>query len=588
MAFRILKGSDRVSRECFTPEDVLSFEERLKLGLNLFEEGTRNAIRETYACVPETDDFAGDWKYPHHSILDGDVILNLAGLEKAAEDVAALESSDEKTTAAAHIARHYRELDRAVPDAIESYLNSRRENKRGIKPGAQMFTLDAGGKPVDLSGNRITPRAGSVMGMVCYSRPGTGLNGDPTDVVSLASRKEKWPDGRDDNDNFLHVTYRALSAGIVNADSWPIDFSKPGVLKKATRFLIGRPFLKDHWKYIDDQIGSVRDTLWDEGDAKRSAGINALVRVNLNAPQSANVAPLIEARDANAVSVTVWYEWEKSHKDMDDHVFFDMWGEEVDDELVRPIATKILDLTELSQVWDGADPDAKRIEASASKEKPQFISSAVGVPLNTDGQKNRQQFAESDEGRSDTIKESRMLDKLKKALAKLYGVDTSKVTEEFAGDIVAGSLKLEETEGVKALLAAKQSKTDEYLGTIETRDTEIKSLTAKIADLEKEAELGKKYLADIRADAAKFYKTAEGDEASKTILEMLDTASLEQAIALRDKFEKEVKAKFALTCNECGSEDVDRANSLDAKAEGDDDADEDGDGDSSGDAIELG
>lgn len=588
MAFRILKGSDRISRECFTPADVVSFEERLKLGLDLSEEGTRNAIRETYASVPQADDFAGDWKYPHHSIFDGDVILNLAGLEKAAEDVAALESSDEKTHAAGHIARHYRELDRAVPDAIASYLESRRVKRRGIKSGAQMFTLDAGGKPIDLSGKRITPGANSVMGMLCYSRPGTGLNSEDN-FAADGARKEKWPEGRDENGKFLHATFRAISAGIVNPDSWPIDFSKPGVLKKATRFLIGRPFLKDHRKNMDSQIGSVRDTLWDEGDDKRSAGINALVRVNLEAPQSATVAPLIEAGDANAVSVTVWYEWEKSHKDMDDDVFFDMWGEEVDGELVRPIATKILDLTELSQVWDGADPDAKRIEATASNNKSQFMSSAVGVPLNDDGRKETYQIAESDKGRSDTPKESRMLDKYKKALAKVFGVDTSKVTEEFAGDVVAGSLKLEDTEGVKTLLAAKQGKVDEYLGTIETRDTEIKSLNAKITDLEKEAELGKKYIADRRTEAAKFYKASEGDEASKTILEMLESSSLEQATALRDKFKKEADAKFALTCNKCGSKDVDRAKSLDTSAEGDDDADNDGDDDASdGDAIELG
>jgi hypothetical protein len=573
MAFKIINPAVRVSDRAWCDVDESAILKRLEIGLTGNVPGARAAIREVYGSLLSNDltaDPAAYWQLNHHEMNDdGDLLLNINGLDAAAKELPRLACTLERRIAAArHLKRHYDQTGRNAPDTVTGLLDAEERNLRNR--ARQIFTLDASGKPVELAtGKAITPLKGSIMAMRFYNRSGINFlaparadraSNAPAEN-SFATRKENWPEGRDEDAGFYWATFRALSAGLVNPLTYPIDFSKNEgrVLKKATSMMKNKPWLKNHSRSIDAQIGSVTDAIWDEGDAKRSAGINALTRTNLNAPQADTVAPLLEAGDAGSTSVTVWYEWEMSH-DLDDWEFFNLWGTELEDELVRVIVTKVLDLTELSLVWDGADPDAKRI-AAAADEASGFVCCAVGLPPGVDGPQY-QELETSDGGRPDATdtKELLMTEKLKQALAKVFGVDVAAVTEEFANDIIVGSQGVTDAPAVADLLKKKQAKVDEYVGIVKTRDEQIVTLKAS-------AERGEKYLADTRADAARFYKLAKGDKASDTILKMVEGASLVEALELREQFRADADAAFPLTCDKCGHEKCSRSQTADTSGE---------------------
>ncbi len=581
MAFKIVNPADHVSQTAWADVDKTAIPLRIALGHNADDHKVSLANREMYALQLCDDPRGADidsMQLPHHEIdNDDDIVLNINGLKFAAGLLPSVKAPAEKLkAAAAHLARHYEQLKMQVPTKLSEII---KPGKTTRPQPRQVFTLDAAGKPIDLlTSQPVTPRVGSIMAMRFFNYAGgpdyTQNSNDSADSISLAARKDSWPEGRDDNGKFFFATFRALSAGLVNPNTWPIDFSKNEgkVLKRGTRMLKGKPWLKDHARRIDSQIGSITDVIWDEGDAKRSAGINALTRTNLEAPQSDSVAPLLEAGDANSTSVTVWYEWEKSHEDLDDWDFFSLWGEEIDGELVRLIVTKVLDLTELSVVWDGADPDAKRISAAAD-EAAGFVCCAVGLPPGTDGPQIST-MEQPDGGRNDAadLKELLMLEKLKQALSKVTGQAQSDINEDFLTDIIVGTQGLADLPPVVDLLASKQTKIDEVSAVVTARDEEIVTLKAQ-------AELGATYLTDTRAAAVRFYKLAKGDKASPAILAMIEKASLAEVIELRKEFRADADKALPLTCDApgCNSTKFSRAQSLDT-------ADDEAGGDDSDDA----
>lgn len=375
-------------------------------------------------------------------------------------------------------------------------------------------------------------------------------------AASLAARKREWKEGRSEDDSYMFATFRALSAGIVNELSFPIDFSKQGVLKKATPFLIGTPFMKDHRYSVDSQIGSVQDTIYDNQELDDvPPGINALVRVNLKAPQAATAIPLIESGDAKSVSVTVWYKWDKSHPEMEWADFWEELGNKVDGQVVRIVANEVQAMSELSLVWDGADPHAERIYFSAPG---QFATLASGLEV-----PQRLAAGQNQRPASPPQTENQDMDTaaLKKALAAALGVEESALTDELVKDVGIGAYDLNAAPTFKRLNADLSKKNGEYAATIESKTQENAKLATENAALKPQAELGAAHLASIRTAAAAHYKLCNGDKASAVILSMIEAAPLDQATALCTQFENEANAKVPLKCGACGSQNVSRAQS---------------------------
>jgi hypothetical protein len=562
MPFKIISPGDRVSNRAWSDVDKAELRRRLVRGLEEREEGTRSAIREVYAVLLSddlTEAPSTNWKLPHHEInRNGDVVLNTNGLSAAVGRLNQTDAPDEKIKKAAnHFARHYRAWGREIPQSIKDIIGGQ------SKAVPQVITPAGGGIFTDVhTGRQVMPRSGSTMAMRMFTNLRPVEAAANPEIISLAQRKENWPDGRSEDNKFLYATFRALSAIIINPLTEPIDFQDEKILKRGTKMLKGRAFLKDHHKSIDSQIGSIQDTLWDEGQGKMPAGINALARVNLATPQAATVIPLIEEDDAKSVSVTVWFEWKKSHEDLDDWDFFHMLGEEVEGEMVRAIVTKILDMGELSLVWDGADPYAERIAAARDSG-----SYGVGLPTPTSNIiEDEKEFSETEDERKKDMNE-----KLKKALALVLAVEIDDINEEFVDDVLAGAKTIAEVPAVADLVKAEKEKAVKYAALAEEKNTKITELEADLKKSEIDAEMGRKFVQSIRDKAKQNYTAAQkakGGEPREAILGIIDSASLDQAEALLAEYRGVVEAKIPLKCGECGSTKVSRAQSADEEIEG--------------------
>jgi len=154
-------------------------------------------------------------------------------------------------------------------------------------------------------------------------------------------------------EDFITAEYRALSKHLLPRRF--LDFTKSNVLKNSAKMLQGVTFYSDHIVNVENWLGNVKESYWDE-DSKLP-GINAKVLIDAYANPKITRGILAEA--LSRVSVGVWFAWEKSH-DLDDEEFINLLGSNLDDEIVRFIITKIEGYGEMSLVWYGADPTAKQ------------------------------------------------------------------------------------------------------------------------------------------------------------------------------------------------------------------------------------
>ncbi len=155
--------------------------------------------------------------------------------------------------------------------------------------------------------------------------------------------------------DYLYARYRALSKALIPYRF--IDFSKGNVLKRSTKMLRGRTIYPNHLHQVEAWLGTVINTEFDE--STEPAGIDAEVKIYAYKNLDITQGLLVDPPAINSVSVNVQFQWEKSH-DLDDYEFFSLLGTEVEGEVVRAIVTLIEDYGEISLVWAGADPTAKR------------------------------------------------------------------------------------------------------------------------------------------------------------------------------------------------------------------------------------
>jgi hypothetical protein len=178
---------------------------------------------------------------------------------------------------------------------------------------------------------------------------------------SLAAREVKQ------ENNYLTIPFRALSATII--PDYMIDFSKAGVLQQAAAMFEAKTMYKNHKVDVNTWIGKTRNARWTEENGEIPAGVDVDAMIytdedltGVDAEQQRLVIGLRE-RILYACSSTVFFQWEKSHPDLEGWNFWENLGREVDDEIVRLVVTQITDVGEVSIVWMGADPYAQRQDA---------------------------------------------------------------------------------------------------------------------------------------------------------------------------------------------------------------------------------
>lgn len=192
-------------------------------------------------------------------------------------------------------------------------------------------------------------------------------------------------------EDLIYFNFRAISQRVV--ECYSVDYTRPGVLEASTSMLVNQRVCKDHRnRKAEDAIGRIVQATWDAvgKDNDGLPGIN--IRFFVDAKIEPRLVRLLSYGGVHSGSVTVAFEWEPSHPELlKAGNFWWKLGEEVDNEIVRLIATKILYYEEFSTVFEGADSAAKRIgddampevnddgQATAAQTKPQGETTTEGT-----------------------------------------------------------------------------------------------------------------------------------------------------------------------------------------------------------------
>ncbi|MBI4238575.1 MAG: hypothetical protein HY696_09205 [Deltaproteobacteria bacterium] len=372
--------------------------------------------------------------------------------------------------------------------------------------------------------------------------PAPKKNQTPSDTVARERLAEEVSDPSTQpedtvdptEEDFVFATFRALSATIL-ADR-PIDFTDEKMLKRAVSKLNGQTVFKDHNTSVNNWLGRVESSHWDDTTAGFPSGINAILKLD-TVKDPMTVRGVLQGA-IHSASVTVSFEWKPSHPAlMETGTFFDHLGEEIEDETVRIIVTKIDKFWEISLVWQGADEFAKQIGED-------------GRPV----QQARQLETVAAQATHPTNHQEPHMNALSKLLQETFGVEVTEMNfiETLSAHVEGKS---------KTLLQKTQQEMVSLQSQLDQTQQRVTEFETKIRDLEPQASLGRKYLEDERKEAVRLYRLAKGDQVSEAILKTLEKAELDIAQAFKQEFQKEVEAKFPNRCAKCGGTDIRRQSS---------------------------
>lgn len=417
-------------------------------------------------------------------------------------------------------------------------------------------------------------------------------------------------------EDFLPFWFRHISATIVGGYTWKATEFPEKVLKKSTPMLSLKPVFVNHDLQVSNIIAGIGQTKWTNGfkssdGVKVPPGIDAPIWVDGRLhPDICRKLAAFPVPHIQSVSVTVTYEWEPSHVFEDREGNEDTWlfesriGQMVDGEMVRRVATEILEYYETSLVWAGADPFAKilnekgepiNIEKSAIigmqkfsddplvslyKEQNRYFvnDSCFSIIKKIDLQRevigkitkteNFSQTPKRNETNSKTLK----MDELINFLAEKLNVKPEEVTTELlekyslvpvddhnslvnlkkaAGDIEkfkALKTAKETAESEVETLKADKTKLEGEKTTLETEKTENASLVTFATERLKAA----------KDEALRLLKLSKkGEEPDKSIVSLIERAETEKDFNSLNGMILQYGGKafdtFEGKCNECGS-----------------------------------
>ncbi len=155
--------------------------------------------------------------------------------------------------------------------------------------------------------------------------------------------------------------FRCLSA--TTTQSRYFDFSVPGVLKKAVGMFDGVTIFANHRMDVNQWKGFTETAVWDGKNEPN--GVNCVFV--LDRIVDPNLVRGVETGALKSASATIWFKFKKSHPDL--KFYWDHLGENVDGQIVRYIVTEIVNVGEMSIVWEGEDPHAKAFNAGDTPEE---------------------------------------------------------------------------------------------------------------------------------------------------------------------------------------------------------------------------
>lgn len=173
----------------------------------------------------------------------------------------------------------------------------------------------------------------------------------------------------------LLVDFRLLSKAIIYQNSWfgltAMDFSNGNVLKSSRHKLVGRTVLPDHTHSTKEWLGTIEKVEWTESiNNIHVEGIDGTLYLDIDPDPKHPTRRTIRGVEKGAISsfsVSVWFDYKRSHPKMDIYDFLRRMGtKDENGEIIRLIVTKIRRYYEGSLVVAGADPLARRRKLSTS------------------------------------------------------------------------------------------------------------------------------------------------------------------------------------------------------------------------------
>lgn len=411
-----------------------------------------------------------------------------------------------------------------------------------------------------------------------------GLFGANTDYNTYYPNVTK-EDLNPKDSEFIEPVFRLLSNCIVAKDYNPTEFPEE-VLKASMNLLVGQTVNCDHETEIGNAIGSVKSVSWQDSYKADNGvvipgGINGVLKIDAKANPRIARGILMDPPSIHSNSVTVMFEWRKSHN-MSDAEFREKFNTRLGDgSLVRRIAKKILAYRETSLVSHGADPFAQII-ANGKINNPdyagaRYYSYADVQPMDLDTLKTKISYYDFkglhqvdtmhntskfiNEGNQNPQKNNNM-NEVEKFLEQLFGQDMLSLAEGSTPTVELALSQIKDIISENQSLSEAKTKAE---GEVTSLKEEVDSLKETIKLNEKMVSLGEAHLKDVReATIASYKKTVDEDKVDANILSLLeaDTTNVETLLSLKATYDAQVEEKFPLHCADCGSKNVNRASSM--------------------------
>jgi hypothetical protein len=396
-------------------------------------------------------------------------------------------------------------------------------------------------------------------------------------------------DMQPEDGDFIYPVFRLLSKIIIAPKQMAVDFTSKDVLKNSMDLLVGQSIFLDHESITGSVMGVVQSVHWQEsykiGGVTIPAGINGVLKIDAKSNPRVVRAIMMDPPSIHSCSVTINFHWVKSH-DLPDNEFYSKLGTfDNSGKRIRKVVDDINLYFELSLVPHGADPFAKKLTGGKIVMAKQ-ASKHYQLSLSAN-QVNREPYM-SVTGTGDLVPyQSATLNFRQINLFDTNSFNINNLNNDemkFTDLLLSLGLTIEQIPDEEALIAHFQSnasritdlesevstltsENENLTGEVSTLTNSIEELNTQIATLtDNQAtpevlamrDAGLAHLMQVRSQALSFYKLLKGDKASEVIVNSINSADLEAALAFAQNFKEEYEAAVPLSCGKCGSTNVSR------------------------------
>jgi len=391
---------------------------------------------------------------------------------------------------------------------------------------------------------------------------------------SSISEKDFVPEEGD----FIYPEFRLLSETIVRENYAPIDFSKEGILKASMGLLENSPVYPDHESSIGNSLGIIEKVYWQDSyeinGVKIPAGINARLKIDAKANPRIARGLLMRPPSINSTSVSVSFNWEKSH-DLNDNEFYNLYGKiGPDGQLVRKIVNDIRGFPEVSLVSVGADRFAQMITEErivnphkavrSFSEKNSFEPFRPYVYTDFIWHDNTNNYFFNTK--------NKVMDKLNLLTLsfaqlgiEIPNIDWDNVNQESLVELLKPIIPkpVAIPENIQQFMEKVPDITfEKYTAILNNQLTP--EITEELTKLKSNAEFVNNQIESFKKEVISNYKLSVGpDNESSVILGMLEKATLEELADLNKGYIAALDALVPLVCEDCGSHKISRKSSKD-------------------------